>query len=132
MCLINYKGGRWASTLKAAEKGRTLVLSCAEAEAADPALAALTRKVSLASDEKLGPFQIRVDIRTTDGRDLSHFIPSQKGDHLNPLSWDELVVKFSANALAALPKANVDKLVPMLHKIEDVKDVAELTRLCRP
>ena len=103
-----------------------------DARVADPALAALTRRVSLASDEKLGPFQIRVDIRTTDGRDLSHFIPSQKGDHLNPLSWDELVVKFSANALAVLPKANVDKLVPMLHKIEDVKDVAELTRLCRP
>jgi 2-methylcitrate dehydratase PrpD len=98
----------------------------------DPVVTEVRRKTTLEFDEGLGAYQIRVVINTTDGRELSHFIPAQKGDHLNPLSWDELVAKFRANALAALPQANVDTLAQMLGDLEAVNDVAELTRLFRP
>ena len=98
---------------------------------ADPALAALTRKVTLVYDETLGPFQIRVTIHTNDGRELSHFIPIQKGKHSNPMTWDELATKFRANAREALPQTQVDALTAMVRDLDRVGDVAELTRLCR-
>ncbi len=98
----------------------------------DAALMDLTRRTRLAADEKLGPYQIRVVIHTRDGRELSHFVPAQKGDPKNPLSWDELLIKFRANALSVLPQAQVERLVEMLGAIETVSDVAELLALCRP
>jgi len=98
---------------------------------ADPVLMELCRKVKLEFDEGLAPYQIRVTIHTTDGRELSHFIACQKGDHLNPLSWEELVTKFRANAAAVLPQEQVEKLIAMIGDLEAVDDVAALTRLCR-
>jgi 2-methylcitrate dehydratase PrpD len=97
----------------------------------DAALIDLTRRTKLAADEKLGPYQIRVVIHTADGRALTHFVPAQKGDPKNPLSWDELLIKFRANALSVLPKAQVERLVDMLGAIEKVSDVADLLALCR-
>ena len=98
--------------------------------AADPALAQLTRKVTLEYDEALGPFQTRVAISTHDGRELSHFIPVQKGKHLNPMTWEELATKFRANAATALPQGQVETLTAMIRDFENLDDVAELMRLC--
>lgn len=98
----------------------------------DPALAELRRRVTVEADEGLGPWQIRVFVHTADGRKLSHFIPAQKGDPRNPLSWDDLVAKFRANALAVLPEGQVDRLTLMVRDLEAVGDNAELMRLCRP
>ena len=98
---------------------------------ADPALAELTRRVTLEADERLGPHQTRILIRTTDGRELSHFVPDQKGGHLNPLSWGELAAKFRANASAVLTQVQVESLIVMIRDIEAVNDIAELLRLCR-
>ena len=99
--------------------------------AADPALAQLTSKVTLEYDEALGPFQIRVAISTHDGRELSHFVPIQKGKYLNPMSWEELATKFRANAVTALPQGQVETLTAMIRNLENLEDVAELMRLCR-
>ena len=97
----------------------------------DPAVIELRRRVTLEADDTLKPYQIRVEIHTVDGRELSHFIPIPKGDHLNPLSWDELVAKFRANASMALPQEQVEKLVAMVKNLETVADIASLMRLCR-
>ena len=99
---------------------------------ADSWLAALCRRVTVTADEQLEQYQVRVLIRTCDGREFSHFIPAQKGDPRNPLSHDELVAKFRANALTALPEGQVQRLAAMVRDLETVTDIAELTRLCRP
>ncbi len=99
---------------------------------ADLLLTALRRRIRLELDPKLGPFQTRVTVETNDGRTLSHFIADQKGNPRNPLNWDELVTKFSANAAVVLPAGRVDALVAMVNDIEAVGDIRELTRLCRP
>ncbi len=103
-----------------------------DARIADAAVIDLTRRTTLEYDPALGPYQIRLAINTRDGRKLSHFVPCQKGDHENPMSWNELLTKFRANASAVLPDKQVDELALMLERIESVHDVADLTRLCRP
>jgi 2-methylcitrate dehydratase PrpD len=97
----------------------------------DPMVSRLRSKVELRFDEELGPYQIRLTVRTTDGRTLSHFVADQKGDHKNPLSWDELVAKFKANASTLLPAENVEELVEMFGDFTELEDVRHLTGLCR-
>ena len=108
------------------------VAQFADDRVADPVLAKLRSKVELGFDETLGPYQIRAEIETRQGNKVSHFVPSQKGDHANPLTWDELLVKFKANTSRVLPPENVDTLVDMITNIDTLEDVNQLTRLCRP
>ena len=63
---------------------------------------------------------------------IRKFIAIPKGDPRNPLNWDELVMKFRTNAMAALPEGPVDKLAATILDLETVADVSELVRLCRP
>lgn len=98
---------------------------------ADPALIELTRRVKLVYDPELGSFQIRMKVRLRDGRELEHFIPVQKGKHLNPMSWAELAAKFSANAALVLPAERTAPLVDMIAGIEKLDDVRRLSALCR-
>ena len=97
----------------------------------DPQLMDLTRRVTLEYDPSLGSFQTRVTIDTRNGSAFTHFIPVQKGKYSNPMTWDELVTKFSANAALVLPQSNVPRLAAMIGELESLKDTAELTRLCR-
>lgn len=98
---------------------------------ADRSLSDLCRRIELVFDPELGPYQIRVEIRTTDGRELSHFVPDQKGEYTNPLTWDELVAKFESNAGSVLPPPRVERLISELGDLENLDDVGELGRLCR-
>jgi 2-methylcitrate dehydratase PrpD len=70
-------------------------------------------------------------VHTRDGRELTHFVPAQKGGPGNPLTWDEIAVKFEANASAVLPQEHVAKLITMIGNLEAVEDAAELLKLCR-
>lgn len=99
---------------------------------ADLALAELRRRVKVEADEELEQYQVRVLVRTRDEREFSHFIPAQKGDPRNPLSRNELVAKFRANASTALPQRQVERLTTMVRDLDAVRDIAELARLCSP
>ncbi len=107
------------------------VAQFSDARVVDPGLMELTRRVTLEYDPALGSFQTRVSIDTRDGRAFTHFIPVQKGKYLNPMTWDELVTKFGANAAPVLPQSNVQTLAAMTRELESLKDTAELLRLCR-
>ncbi|MBI4526944.1 MAG: MmgE/PrpD family protein [Deltaproteobacteria bacterium] len=98
--------------------------------ATDPDLAGLRRRVTVEGDGRLGAYEIRVSVATIDGREFSHFVPFQKGDPRNPVTWAELAEKFRANALLALPERQVSSLVEVVEKLEELRDVAQLTRLC--
>ena len=107
------------------------VAQFSDGRVADPVLAELTRRVTLEFAPDLGPFQTRVAISTRDGRTLGHFIPVQKGKHSNPMTWDELVVKFSANASAVLSSRQVKALPPMISDLASLADATDLLKLCR-
>jgi 2-methylcitrate dehydratase PrpD len=102
-----------------------------DTRAADPALRELGKKVVLETSDELKPHQMRVTVRTADGRQFEHFVAAQKGDAKNPLSDDELITKFRANASAVLPAASVEELIERILNLEAVKDAAQLVALCR-
>src|SRR5262249_28977516 len=96
--------------------------------AADPEVAALRRKVTVEAGKDLDHYQVRVFLHTNDGRELTHFVPTPKGDHLRPMTADEFATKFRANASAVLPRSQVDKLVPMIESLESVRNIADVMR----
>jgi 2-methylcitrate dehydratase PrpD len=98
----------------------------------DPVVSALRERVTLETVQDLEPYQIRVCVQTSDGRKLTHFIAAQKGDPRNPLSWEEIDSKFTANALSVVARERASTLSEMVEHLEKVGDVAELMHLCRP
>jgi 2-methylcitrate dehydratase PrpD len=98
----------------------------------DKSVTNLRSHVELQFDEDLGPYQIRLQVQTVEGKEFSRFIPYQKGDHKNPFTWDELLVKFRANGSTTLPSDNIEAMIAMIEGIEDVGDIGDLTNCCRP
>ncbi len=66
------------------------------------------------------------DIQLTNGQRLEKFIRHPKGDPANPLTWDEMVVKFRALAGPVLAPARCEEILAGVHG----EDFAILPRLC--
>lgn len=71
----------------------------------------------------------RVELKTTDGRSFRVELDHPKGDPENPLSWEEIIVKFR-NLVAPIMKTDVqDKIIDTVRNLEKVSDIAELMNL---
>lgn len=99
-----------------------------DARVADPGLAKLRRRIRMKVDASLGNYQIRMEVKMVDGRKLSHFVPARKGTPRNPLTWEELVEKFRANARLVLPEKQVNAVLRMVQDLEKLKDIRGLMR----
>ncbi|MGI9535484.1 MAG: MmgE/PrpD family protein [Desulfocapsaceae bacterium] len=73
----------------------------------------------------------RVAIQTTDGKKFEHRLDHPKGDPENPLSWDELIVKFTSLATEVLPLSQCRKIVELVRNVDQIKDVSELVDVMR-
>ena len=94
----------------------------------DPQLRALMAKVELAADPELSrnfPRQraARVEIETTDGRKLSHFQQTRKGDPEMPLTDAELNDKYVELVAPVLGDAGARALLKDLWALETLKSV---------
>lgn len=93
----------------------------------------VTAVVDPSHDPKPGTLpSCRVEIRTKGGKVLSAKPEYFKGHPRNPMTFDECVTKFKKNltfAAKPLPHKNVDRIIDMVKKLEDVEDVAEISRL---
>jgi len=73
-----------------------------------------------------------VTIETTDGRVLVGCEEYVKGDPRNPFTLADCVERFMAWAAVAarpLPRADLERFVAMVERLEDVKDAATLMPL---
>jgi len=94
----------------------------------DPQLRTLMAKVELSADPELSrnfPRQraARVEIETTDGRKLSHFQETRKGDPEMPLSDAELNDKYVELVAPVLGDAGARALLKDLWALETLKNV---------
>jgi 2-methylcitrate dehydratase PrpD len=79
----------------------------------------IMEKVVLTKDIRLeGNFPeqwpARAEIQLNDGRRFEKFIAHPKGDPLNPLSWDELIAKFTSLAAPVVGVDRCDELVTLI------------------
>jgi 2-methylcitrate dehydratase PrpD len=105
-----------------------------EAKTRDPGILAVAGKVGYVLDPTL-PYPRRftghVRVELVDGRVFEETQDAPRGGPERPLPLEELRAKFRANALRALPAAQVDLLLERLPAIEGIEDVAPVVARLR-
>jgi 2-methylcitrate dehydratase PrpD len=102
----------------------------------DPAVLAMAQRVTPVPDPALDWKDVlpagRVEIVTRDGRTASRVGASVPGSSRNPLTWEQLSVKFAECAAASaspLEASRVDRAAELIRTLESVTDVRDILRL---
>ncbi len=102
----------------------------------DPLVLQLAQKVIPKLDKRIKYTDLDcpklVEIRTKDGRVYHQLTGFPYGNPQNPMSMEDLIGKFrdcASFAAKPLPKGNIEKVIKMVTKLEQVKDVGEVIRL---
>jgi 2-methylcitrate dehydratase PrpD len=114
--------------------GRVDLDTYAEGGLGDPAVLALAARVTHAVDDSPGypqrfPGWVRVRLRH--GRVLEARQRDSSGGAEIPLPEAAIIEKFRASAGRRLPPARLDAIIAAALALEDLKDVRDLTGLCR-
>lgn len=120
--------------LAALAEGRVTPLEFKENKLWDERLRLQMKKVKVvASEEFEQAFPAkqcaRVTITTTDGKQLSHQVDVPKGDPRDPMTLEELQVKFDALAEPVMSADRRSDLKSRVFDLENCADVGELTVL---
>lgn len=112
--------------------GKVVPASFKESKIRNPKILAAAQKVKGVIDEELEKLfpamqPTIVKIRMKDGREYTRRVDYAKGDPRNPLSDEELLVKYKS--LSVLPPDRDERLLDTVWNLEKVKDVADLMRL---
>lgn len=97
----------------------------------NPKVLELAKKMKYKIDPTFGnvaPAQL--DIKTTDGRHFPKFIKTLYGHPENPLSKEDHIAKFKDCARYSkkpLPEGKIEQLVEQILKLEEVRDIREIT-----
>jgi 2-methylcitrate dehydratase PrpD len=116
--------------------GRIALQSFDAGRISDPALLALAKKVRVVFDPALqaaypAKWGHRVSVTLTDGRRLDSHSDHPPGGPEAPLTWEQVVEKFSARAAPRLGDGAAQRAVAIVAGLEERSDIAELTRELR-
>ncbi len=73
----------------------------------------------------------QASIKTTDGREFSTRVDYPKGDPENPLSWDELIRKFTGLVQPVYSPERTKKIIDQVLSLEKTDSIKALTALLR-
>ena len=100
----------------------------------DPRIRTLLKKIKVVANAEIdglfpGTKRAIATLTTNDGRTFTKTVDHAKGSPANPMSDDELIAKFRANASGVLDKAAQDKVIQATIDFEQQKDLAAYMRL---
>ncbi|MFN2370504.1 MAG: MmgE/PrpD family protein [Candidatus Krumholzibacteriia bacterium] len=100
----------------------------------DPRIRALLQKIKVVANPEIdalfpGTKRAIATITTTDGRRFERTVDHAKGSPANPMSDDELIAKFRANASAVMDPAAQDRVIEATLEFEQQADLAAYMQL---
>ena len=100
----------------------------------DPRIRTLLKKIKVVANAEIdalfpGTKRAIATITTNDGRTFTKTVDHAKGSPANPMSDDELIAKFRANASGVMDKAAQDKVIAATMDFEKQKDLAAYMQL---
>lgn len=105
----------------------------------DPKILKLVQKVTPVIDEECQTELVIgsaiMEIKVKNGQKFSKKIQFPRGNPKNPVDMDAVIEKLRKcvnYSLRPFPKENIDKLVDLLYKLEQLEDVTQLTQLLCP
>jgi 2-methylcitrate dehydratase PrpD len=96
----------------------------------DPRMTALRKKVKARGIPGYKDTEARVTVTTKGGKTYSIYVDTPKGDPRNPPTDKELEEKFRSLAPLILSQPQIDRLVKTIWKLDKVKNIRQLIRLC--
>jgi 2-methylcitrate dehydratase PrpD len=99
----------------------------------EPRVQSVMEKISSPGGEEIEPMSARVVIKLKDGKEYSHTIRKPKGDPENPISQQDLILKYKDCASRVLPDRVTEQSLRLLLNLESLKDLTDLTKIfiCR-
>jgi 2-methylcitrate dehydratase len=107
-----------------------------EDKLSDPLAIDLASRVHFILDEEINKLYPRefpsiVEIVMKDGPKYRVRINVPKGSVENPMTWREVQDKFSSLTRDSIDEKNADAIIELVANLENVRDVAEITRLMK-
>ena len=114
--------------------GNVLPSSFSDEKLVDPVIWDLLGKINVIADPEIdalfpGVKRARVSITTTNGEKHTSQVDYAKGSPENPLTDEELVAKFRANATGVLTPEQMDRAIEATWKFEQIDDLSEYMAL---
>lgn len=115
-------------------EGAALLEQFSEEKIANPMVLDLARRVEIVADPEIDRvyperYANRVEIILKDGRRFEIRVDFAKGSNQRPLSLPETTAKFLSLAAGALSPPQADRVVEAIGKLEQLKNIRDLTRL---
>src|SRR5437762_647019 len=98
----------------------------------DPAVKRVRERATASGDPSVTEDQVYIEVELADGRTLTKFIEASLGNLKRPLSDSQLDAKFRDQSVLALPRAQVDRVLALCWKIDQLTDVGDLVRASHP
>ena len=98
----------------------------------DPAVRSVREKASAVADSTITEDQARIEVERTDGSRISKFIEQSLGNIHRPMSDAKLEEKFRDQAVGILSAGQVNKLIDLCWKIDDLAQVGTLVETAVP
>ena len=114
--------------------GNVLPSSFSDEKLKDPRIWDLLGKIKVVADPEIdamfpGVKRARVTITTNTGEAHTAQVDHAKGSPTNPMSDDEIISKFRANAGDVLDQKQQDKVIDLTWNFEEVKDIRDYMKL---
>ena len=114
--------------------GNVLPSSFSDEKLKDPRIWDLLGKIKVVADPEIdamfpGVKRARVSITSNQGDTFTAQVDHAKGSPQNPMSDDEIVSKFRANAGGVLDKKKQDMVIDLTWKFDELNDIGEYMKL---
>jgi 2-methylcitrate dehydratase PrpD len=98
----------------------------------DPQIKRVREAATATGDPSITEDQAHIEVELKDGRRLTTFVEQSLGNIHRPLSDRQLEDKFRDQAVLVLPARDVDALIALCWKIDQLDDVGELVTAALP
>jgi len=113
-------------------RGKAGVQEYTDAAVNDPDIKRVREGATATADPAVTEDQAGIEVELRDGRRLSLFVEQSLGNINKPLSDRQLDAKFRDQAVVNLPADDVERLIGLCWKIEELTDVGELVQAAVP
>ena len=104
----------------------------AEEKIDDPELIDFRKRVRTRLNADFKQFETKVIVETKNSGRFERFITKPKGSPENPMTFDEMKIKFKGLVYPVISRENAREIFYKIKYLEDVADVGELMVLCNP
>ena len=113
-------------------RGKAGILEFTDEAVNDPQIKRVRESVTATIDKSVTDDQSRIEVELMDGRKISRFVEQSIGNLKRPLTDRQLEDKFRDQAVLILPAAQVEKVIELCWRVDELDSVEELIKATLP